>query len=116
MTVILDGWHGEPAACTRLARCQRRAERLIEVTYEAMMRGIAVMSRAPPPATSALRSRPMSKRSTCAWCATSAAMGLGELFHDEPNIVHFGRPGEGVALQPGMFFTVEPMINLGRPQ
>src|SRR6266702_3763884 len=41
--------------------------------------------------------------------------GLGRLFHDEPNIVHIGRPGEGVVLKPGMFFTVEPMINLGRP-
>ena len=41
--------------------------------------------------------------------------GLGRLFHDEPNIVHVGRPGEGVVLRPGMFFTVEPMINLGRP-
>ena len=41
--------------------------------------------------------------------------GLGQLFHDEPNIVHVGRPGEGIVLRPGMFFTVEPMINLGRP-
>jgi methionyl aminopeptidase len=41
--------------------------------------------------------------------------GLGKLFHDEPNIVHVGRPGEGIVLRPGMFFTVEPMINLGRP-
>jgi len=41
--------------------------------------------------------------------------GIGRLFHDEPNIVHVGRPGEGIVLRPGMFFTVEPMINLGRP-
>ena len=42
--------------------------------------------------------------------------GLGRLFHDEPNILHYGRPGDGVKLTPGMFFTIEPMINLGRPQ
>ena len=41
--------------------------------------------------------------------------GVGRLFHDEPNVVHIGRPGEGIVLKPGMFFTVEPMINLGRP-
>jgi methionyl aminopeptidase len=41
--------------------------------------------------------------------------GLGRLFHDEPNIVHVGRPGEGIIFKPGMLFTVEPMINLGRP-
>ena len=42
--------------------------------------------------------------------------GLGEIFHDNPNILHFGRPGEGETLKPGMFFTIEPMVNLGRPQ
>src|SRR5260370_24557903 len=41
--------------------------------------------------------------------------GLGRMFHDEPNIIHIGRPGEGVTLKPGMFFTIEPMINLGKP-
>jgi methionyl aminopeptidase len=41
--------------------------------------------------------------------------GLGRAFHDHPNILHYGRPGEGVELKPGMFFTIEPMINLGRP-
>ncbi len=40
---------------------------------------------------------------------------MGRLFHDEPNILHYGRSGEGVVLRPGMFFTIEPMVNLGRP-
>ncbi|MBV9260066.1 MAG: M24 family metallopeptidase, partial [Pseudolabrys sp.] len=93
----------------------RRAERLIEVTYEAMMRGIAVIK---PNATTGdighaiqtyVEGQNMSVvRDFC-------GHGLGKLFHDEPNIVHVGRPGEGVVLKPGMLFTVEPMINLGRP-
>ena len=93
----------------------RRAERLIEVTYEAMMRGIAVIK---PGATTGdighaiqtfVEAQHMSVvRDFC-------GHGLGRLFHDEPNIVHVGRPGEGIVLRPGMFFTVEPMINLGRP-
>src|ERR1051326_3372213 len=92
-----------------------RAERLIEVTHEAMMRGIAVIR---PGATTGdighaiqayVEAQHMSVvRDFC-------GHGLGRLFHDEPNIVHVGRPGEGVVLKPGMFFTVEPMINLGRP-
>ena len=41
--------------------------------------------------------------------------GLGRVFHDSPNVLHFGRPGEGATLKPGMFFTIEPMINLGKP-
>src|SRR5882724_4328623 len=84
VTLILDGWHGDSSRMYAAGEVPRRAERLIDVTYEAMMRGFC-------------------------------GHGLGRLFHDEPNIVHVGRPGEGVVLKPGMLFTVEPMINLGRP-
>ena len=104
-----------PAACIAVGAIPRRAERLIEVTYEAMMRGIAAIR---PGATTGdighaiqdyVEAQHMSVvRDFC-------GHGLGRLFHDEPNIVHVGRPGEGIVLRPGMFFTVEPMINLGRP-
>ena len=124
-----QGWrhrqHRRDADPRRLARqfqphvpigeIPRRAERLIEVTHEAMMRGIGVIR---PGATTGdighaiqayVETQHMSVvRDFC-------GHGLGRLFHDEPNIVHVGRPGEGVALKPGMFFTVEPMINIGRP-
>ena len=103
------------AGCIAVGTIPRRAERLIEVTYEAMMRGIAVIR---PGATTGdigaaiqtyVEAQHMSVvRDFC-------GHGLGRLFHDEPNIVHVGRPGEGIVLRPGMFFTVEPMINLGRP-
>jgi len=115
VTLILDGWHGDSSRMFAVGTIPRRAERLIEVTYEAMMRGIAVIR---PGATTGdigaaiqtyVEGQHMSVvRDFC-------GHGLGRLFHDEPNIVHVGRPGEGVALKPGMFFTVEPMINLGRP-
>jgi hypothetical protein len=93
----------------------RRAERLIEVTYEAMMRGIAVIR---PGATSgdigfAIQSFVEAQHMSVV--RDFCGHGLGRLFHDEPNIVHIGRAGEGIVLKPGMFFTVEPMINLGRP-
>jgi len=93
----------------------RKAERLIEVTYEAMMRGIAAVR---PGATTgdighAIQSfvEPQGMSVVRDFCGH----GLGRLFHDEPNIIHVGRPGEGVPLKPGMFFTIEPMINLGKP-
>jgi methionyl aminopeptidase len=115
VTLILDGWHGDSSRMYAVGAIPRRAERLIEVTYEAMMRGIAVIL---PGATTGdigaaiqnyVEGQHMSVvRDFC-------GHGLGRLFHDEPNIVHVGRPGEGVVLRPGMFFTVEPMINLGRP-
>ena len=114
-TLIVDGWHGDSSRMFAVGEIPRRAERLIDVTYEAMMRGINVIR---PGATTGdigaaiqnfVEAQHMSVvRDFC-------GHGLGRLFHDEPNIVHIGRAGEGIVLKPGMFFTVEPMINLGRP-
>lgn len=115
VTLIVDGWHGDSSRMYAVGEIPRRAERLIEVTHESMMRGIAAIK---PGATTGdighaiqtyVEGQHMSVvRDFC-------GHGLGKLFHDEPNIVHVGRPGEGTVLRPGMFFTVEPMINLGRP-
>ena len=115
VTLILGGWHGDSSRMFALGTIPRRAERLIEVTYEAMMRGIAVIR---PGATSgdigaAIQTYVEAQHMTVV--RDFCGHGLGRLFHDEPNIVHVGRPGEGIVLKPGMFFTVEPMINLGRP-
>ena len=115
VTLILDGWHGDSSRMFPVGAIPRRAERLIEVTYEAMMRGIAAVR---PGATTgdighAIQSfvEPQHMSVVRDFCGH----GLGRLFHDEPNIVHVGRPGEGIVLKPGMLFTIEPMINLGRP-
>jgi len=115
VTLILDGWHGDSSRMYAVGEIPRRAERLIDVTYDAMMRGIGVIR---PGATTGdigaaiqtyVEAQHMSVvRDFC-------GHGLGQLFHDEPNIIHVGRPGEGIVLKPGMLFTVEPMINLGRP-
>ena len=115
VTLILDGWHGDSSRMYTAGAIPRRAERLIEVTYEAMMRGIKVIR---PGATSgdigaAIQSFVEGQHMSVV--RDFCGHGLGRLFHDEPNIVHVGRAGEGIVLKPGMFFTVEPMINLGRP-
>ncbi|MGI8526771.1 MAG: type I methionyl aminopeptidase [Pseudolabrys sp.] len=115
VTLILDGWHGDSSRMYTIGEIPRRAERLIEVTYEAMLRCIAAIR---PGATSgdigaAIQS--FVEGQNMSVVRDFCGHGLGRLFHDEPNIVHVGRPGEGILLKPGMFFTVEPMINLGRP-
>ncbi len=115
VTLILDGWHGDSSRMFAIGQIPRRDERLIEVTYEAMMRGIATIR---PGSTTgdigaAIQSFVEAQRMSVV--RDFCGHGLGKLFHDEPNIVHVGRPGEGIVLKPGMFFTVEPMINLGRP-
>src|SRR5580658_6871209 len=115
VTVILDGWHGDTSRMYPVGEVKRKPERLVEITYEAMMRGIAAVK---PGATTgdighAIQSfvEPQGMSVVRDFCGH----GLGRMFHDEPNIIHIGRPGEGVMLKPGMFFTIEPMINLGKP-
>jgi methionyl aminopeptidase len=115
VTLIVEGWHGDSSRMYVAGEAPRRAQRLIDVTYESLMRGIAAVK---PGATTgdigaAIQSYAELER--CSVVRDFCGHGLGRLFHDEPNILHYGRRGEGVALRPGMFFTIEPMINLGLP-
>ncbi|HLS19737.1 MAG TPA: type I methionyl aminopeptidase [Paracoccaceae bacterium] len=116
VTVILDGWYGDSSRMYVAGKASRRAERLIEVTHEALMRGIAAVK---PGNTfgdigHAIQSYAEAER--CSVVRDFCGHGLGRVFHDAPNVLHYGRPGEGAVLQPGMFFTIEPMVNLGAPQ
>ena len=115
VTLILDGWHGDSSRMFLVGDVPRRAQRLVEVTYEALLRGIAAVR--PGAATgdigAAIQEYVEAER--CSVVRDFCGHGLGRLFHDEPNILHYGRRGEGIPLKPGMFFTIEPMINLGRP-
>ena len=116
ITLIVDGWHGDSSRMYYIGEVPRKAQRLCEVTYESLMRGIAAVR---PGATTgdigyAIQSYAEGER--CSVVRDFCGHGLGQLFHDEPNILHFGRPGEGAKLAAGMLFTIEPMINLGKPQ
>ena len=116
VTLIVDGWHGDSSRMYFVGEVPRRAARLCEVTWEALMRGIAA---AKPGATTgdighAIQTFAESER--CSVVREFCGHGVGQLFHDEPNILHYGKRGEGPMLKPGMLFTVEPMLNLGRPQ
>lgn len=115
VTVILDGWHGDSSRMYLIGDVPRRAERLVEVTYEAMMKGISVIRPGATTGDIGAAIQAVVEPNHMSVVRDFCGHGLGRLFHDEPNIVHVGSPGEGVVLRPGMFFTVEPMINLGRP-
>ena len=115
VTLILDGWHGDSSRMYTVGEVPRRAERLVDVTYEAMMRGIAAIRPGGTTGDIGHAIQTFVEAQHMSVVRDFCGHGLGKLFHDEPNIVHVGRPGEGIVLRPGMFFTVEPMINLGRP-
>jgi len=115
VTFILDGWHGDSSRMYAVGTIPRRAERLIEVTYESMMRGIAAIRPGATTGDIGAAIQTFVEAQHMSVVRDFCGHGLGRLFHDEPNVVHVGRPGDGITLKPGMFFTVEPMINLGRP-
>ena len=114
VTVILDGWHGDTSRMYPVGELKLKSQRLIDITYESMMRGIAVVR---PGATTgdighAIQSYAEGQE-RCAVVRDFCGHGLGRIFHALPNVVHYGKPGGGIKLQSGMFFTIEPMINLG---
>ena len=116
VTVILDGWHGDSSRMYWAGDVNVRARRLTDVTHEAMMRGIQAIR---PGATTgdighAIQTYAEAHRFSVV--RDFCGHGLGRVFHDAPNILHYGKRGEGIRLRPGMFFTVEPMINIGRPE
>jgi len=116
VTVILDGWHGDTSRMFVAGQPSTKARLLLDVTYEAMLRGIRAIR---PGATlgdvgHAIQSYVEKHRFSVV--RDFCGHGIGRRFHEPPNVLHFGRPGEGPALRPGMFFTVEPMVNAGRPE
>ncbi|MBC6402833.1 MAG: type I methionyl aminopeptidase [Hyphomonadaceae bacterium] len=115
VTAIVDGWHGDTSRMYAVGTINRRAERLINVTYEALMRGIAAVRPGNTVGDIGHAIQTHAEGERCSVVRDFCGHGLGRLFHDAPNILHFGRPGDGEGLCPGMFFTIEPMINLGKP-
>ena len=116
VTPIVDGWHGDTSRMYFVGEVGLKAKKLIEVTHTAMMKGIEAIK---PGSTAgdigfAIESfvTPLRYSIVRDFCGH----GLGRIFHDAPNILHFGEPGKGAVLREGMFFTVEPMINIGRPE
>jgi methionyl aminopeptidase len=115
VTLIVDGWHGDTSRMYGVGEISRRSERLIEVTYEALRRGIEVVRPGNTTGHIGAAIQAYAESERCSVVRDFCGHGLGRLFHDRPNILHYGEEGEGVILEPGMLFTIEPMINLGKP-
>ncbi len=114
VTLILDGWHGDTSRMYAVGNISRRAERLIEVTYEALQRGIAAVRPGNTTGHIGAAIQGYAEGERCSVVEDFCGHGLGQVFHDRPNILHYGKAGDGPVLKPGMIFTIEPMINLGK--
>jgi methionyl aminopeptidase len=115
VTPILDGWHGDTSRMYLVGDVGIKARKLVQITYECLMLGIA---QAKPgnhlgDVANAIQTHAEGQRYSVV--RDFCGHGLGRVFHDAPEVVHAGRPGTGPELRSGMFFTIEPMINIGKP-
>ncbi|MDO9612384.1 MAG: type I methionyl aminopeptidase, partial [Serpentinimonas sp.] len=114
VTVIKDGWHGDTSRMFVVGAAAPAALRLCAITYEAMWKGI---ERVRPGARLGDIGHAIQQHAEAAGYSVVREFcghGIGQQFHEEPQVLHYGRPGTGMALQAGMTFTIEPMINQGR--
>jgi methionyl aminopeptidase len=115
VTPILDGWHGDSSRMFFVGdRIGVKARKLVDVTYEAMMRGIAVVHPGVRVGAIGDAIQRYAEGQRFSVVRDFCGHGVGQVFHDAPSILHYGKPDEGPVLREGMFFTVEPMINAGR--
>lgn len=114
VTVIVDGWHGDSSRMYWVGDVSIKAKRLTMVTYDAMMLGIEQIK---PGATTGDIGHAIQtyvEKHHYSVVRDYCGHGIGKIFHDEPSILHYGAPGTGDVLEEGMFFTVEPMVNVGK--
>ena len=116
VTVIVDGWYGDSSRMYVAGTPPRKAERLIDITHDALMEGIAQVRPGNTFGDIGAAIQRFAEGQRCSVVRDFCGHGLGRVFHAAPNVLHYGRWGTGPGLEPGMFFTVEPMINLGRPE
>jgi len=115
VTVIVDGWHGDTSRMFYVGDVSAKARLLVETTYDCMMAGIEQVK---PGATlgdigNAIQVLAEGKRYGVV--RDFCGHGIGTIFHCSPSVLHYGNPGRGTILEEGMFFTIEPMINVGKP-
>lgn len=114
VTVILDGWFGDTSRTYLVGdKVSVKARNLVDVTYEAMMAGIRVVKPGATLGDIGYAIQTVAHNARFSVVEDFCGHGLGRVFHAPPSVVHFGEPGTGLVLKPGMFFTIEPMINAG---
>ena len=115
VTCIVGGWHGDTSRMYLVGDVPPRARRLVDVTYDAFDKGLAMVKPGAHFGDIGHAIQTYVEANRASVVRDFCGHGLGQVFHDNPNVLHFGRRGEGEVIKPGMFFTIEPMVNLGKP-
>ena len=116
VTVIVDGWFGDTSRMYVAGKLGRKAERLIQVTHDALMKGIEAVKPGNTFGDIGHAIQTYVEGNRMSVVRDFCGHGLGRVFHAPPNVLHYGRAGTGPVLEEGMIFTIEPMVNLGRPE
>jgi len=116
VTVIVDGWFGDTSRMYTAGNVKPWRNRLIEVAHEGLMRGIAAVQPGNTFGDVGYAIQSYVEANRMSVVRDFCGHGLGRVFHASPNVLHYGRRGTGAVLEEGMFFTIEPMVNLGRPE
>jgi methionyl aminopeptidase len=116
VTVIVDGFHGDTSQTFFIGEPSVMAKRLVEVTREAMFAGIRRVRPGARLGDIGHAVQQLAEANQFSIVREYCGHGIGRVFHDDPQILHYGRPGSGMELKPGMTFTVEPMLNAGRAE
>ena len=114
VTIIIDGWHGDTSRMFLVGDVPLKAKRLVDVTYECLMIGVDMAKPGVRLGDIGAAIQRHAESHRFGVVREFCGHGLGRLFHDAPEVVHAGKPGTGTELREGMFFTIEPMINLGK--
>ena len=115
VTSIVDGWYGDNSRMYTVGKVPVKAAKLIKTTYDCLMRGIEVVRPGATLGDVGHAIQTLAEKNRYSIVQDFCGHGIGRTFHAEPNVLHYGRPGEGLKLKAGMVFTIEPMLNIGRP-
>ncbi len=114
ITVIKNGWHGDTSKMFHVGTPTIRGKRISEIAYESMVRGIEMVQPGVYLGDIGHAIQTYAQGEGCSVVREYCGHGIGRVFHEEPQVLHYGKPGQGALLVPGMVFTIEPMINLGK--
>jgi methionyl aminopeptidase len=114
ITVIKDGYHGDTSRMFAVGTPSIQAKRLMDITYECMWKGIQMVRPGARLGDIGHAIQQYAEKNGYTVVREFCGHGIGAEFHEEPQVLHYGKPGSGIALEAGMIFTIEPMINAGR--
>jgi len=116
VTVIVDGWFGDSSRMYVAGKAPLKARRLLQVTHDCLLEGIAAVKPGNTFGDIGHAIQRYVEANRMSVVRDFCGHGIGQVFHAAPNVLHYGRAGAGAVLEPGMIFTIEPMVNLGRPE